>query len=232
MLAVPALASALACVIAAHVCPGAPFIARCARASATVTTKDKQRVPRSHHGSGPLGRSLPVENQRDRRWIDRVSRSVEQEPLAVGRDDVLLPRHGSCCRPQFERGELACRERAFRSRRLSRGPLSIADRQQCRTVPTRFLPSALAGRRPQRPESDHRGRETAAGRFRNGPLHSIDTRPTCRRAKTGRRVLGTPSARMGEACGRHRATRTRGRPTGPWPECREERFRPATRSDG
>jgi hypothetical protein len=39
-----------------------------------------------------LGRSFPVEDQRDRRRLDHVSRGVEQEPLAVGRDDVLLPR--------------------------------------------------------------------------------------------------------------------------------------------
>src|SRR4029450_6203460 len=39
-----------------------------------------------------LGRSFPVEDQRDRRRLDHVSCGVEQEPLAVGRDDVLLPR--------------------------------------------------------------------------------------------------------------------------------------------
>ena len=164
-----------------------------------------------------LGRCLPVENQRDRRRIDRVSRGVDQEPLAVGRDDVLLPRQEAGVVTQFETGAPGCRERAFRSRRMSREPKSIADRQQGRTVPTRFrfVPTARAGRRPERLESDRLGPETAAGKFRNGPLRSIDTRPTCRREKIGRRVPERPSARMGGACGRHRATRTRDRCDGP-----------------
>ena len=149
------------------------------------------------------GRSLPVEDHRDRRRLDHVSRSVDQEPLAVRRDHILLPHSrvavelGSKERNSWARHELSVQGR------MSRRPMSTADQQQCRRARPVSCPAHLpaAARRDLNPATGAGG--TAAGKFRNDWPHSIHTRPTCHRGKIGRRVRRKPSARMGEACGRH-----------------------------
>src|SRR5688572_23534989 len=84
-----------------------------------------------------LRRTLPIENQRDRRRIDCVGGSVHQEPLAVRGDGVLLPHHEAAVQlSSKERERCAENDLLIRAERRADGcqPLIGGDIKQFRPV--------------------------------------------------------------------------------------------------